>query len=115
MAAPVSVRLDDDVRATLEAEARARHIGLRHISDKLRSKRPPVCGGSGYVLKAVRSENMLRSRPRRLRSTRSGARPGTRTNNPIGRIFGRSNRRCGLARRVAEGAEQAASCGGGRG
>ena len=28
MAAPVSVRLDDDVRETLEAEARARHIGL---------------------------------------------------------------------------------------
>ena len=28
MAAPVSVRLDDDVRKTLEAEARARHIGL---------------------------------------------------------------------------------------
>jgi hypothetical protein len=28
MAAPVSVRLDDDVRETLAAEARARHIGL---------------------------------------------------------------------------------------
>jgi hypothetical protein len=28
VAAPVSVRLDDDVRQTLEAEARARHIGL---------------------------------------------------------------------------------------
>jgi hypothetical protein len=28
MAAPVSVRLDDDVRETLEVEARARHIGL---------------------------------------------------------------------------------------
>jgi len=28
MAAPVSVRLDDDVRQLLEAEARARHIGL---------------------------------------------------------------------------------------
>jgi len=28
MAAPVSVRLDDDVRETLEAEARTRHIGL---------------------------------------------------------------------------------------
>jgi hypothetical protein len=28
MAAPVSVRLDDDVREMLEAEARARHIGL---------------------------------------------------------------------------------------
>ena len=28
MAAPVSVRLEDDVRKTLEAEARARHIGL---------------------------------------------------------------------------------------
>jgi predicted transcriptional regulator len=28
MAAPVSIRLDDDVRETLEAEARARHIGL---------------------------------------------------------------------------------------
>jgi predicted transcriptional regulator len=28
MAAPVSVRLDDDVRETLEAEARARRIGL---------------------------------------------------------------------------------------
>ena len=28
MAAPISVRLDDDVRETLEAEARARHIGL---------------------------------------------------------------------------------------
>ena len=28
MAAPVSVRPDDDVRETLEAEARARHIGL---------------------------------------------------------------------------------------
>jgi len=28
MAAPVPVRLDDDVRETLEAEARARHIGL---------------------------------------------------------------------------------------
>ena len=28
MAAPVSVRLDDDVRKTLEAEAWARHIGL---------------------------------------------------------------------------------------
>jgi hypothetical protein len=28
MAAPLSVRLDDDVRETLEAEPRARHIGL---------------------------------------------------------------------------------------
>jgi hypothetical protein len=28
MAAPVSVRLDDDVRKTLEVEARARRIGL---------------------------------------------------------------------------------------
>jgi hypothetical protein len=28
MAAPVSVRLDDEVRETLETEARARHIGL---------------------------------------------------------------------------------------
>jgi hypothetical protein len=28
MAAPISVRLDDDVKETLEAEARARHIGL---------------------------------------------------------------------------------------
>jgi hypothetical protein len=28
MAAPVSVRLDDDVKEILEAEARARHIGL---------------------------------------------------------------------------------------
>ena len=28
MAAPVSVRLDDDVRQALEAEARARRIGL---------------------------------------------------------------------------------------
>ncbi len=28
MAAPVSVRLDDDVRQTLEMEARARRIGL---------------------------------------------------------------------------------------
>ena len=28
MAAPVSVRLDDEVRETLTAEARARHIGL---------------------------------------------------------------------------------------
>lgn len=28
MASPVSVRIDDDVRETLEAEARARHIGL---------------------------------------------------------------------------------------
>jgi predicted transcriptional regulator len=28
MSAPVSIRLDDDVRKTLEAEARARNIGL---------------------------------------------------------------------------------------
>ena len=28
MAAPISIRLDDDVRQTLEAEARARNIGL---------------------------------------------------------------------------------------
>ena len=28
MAAPVSIRLDDEVRETLEAEARARNIGL---------------------------------------------------------------------------------------
>jgi hypothetical protein len=28
MTAPVSVRLDDDVRQTLEAEARARQLGL---------------------------------------------------------------------------------------
>jgi predicted transcriptional regulator len=28
MAAPISVRLDDDVKEMLEAEARARHIGL---------------------------------------------------------------------------------------
>jgi predicted transcriptional regulator len=28
MAAPISVRLDDDVKETLEAEARARRIGL---------------------------------------------------------------------------------------
>jgi hypothetical protein len=36
MAAPVSVRLDDDVRELLETEARARHVGLstylRHIA-----------------------------------------------------------------------------------
>lgn len=32
MAAPGSVRLDDDVRETLAAEARARHIGLRQIA-----------------------------------------------------------------------------------
>jgi hypothetical protein len=28
MAGPVSIRLDDEVRATLEAEARSRNIGL---------------------------------------------------------------------------------------
>jgi hypothetical protein len=28
MAAPISIRLDDEVRATLEAEARSRNIGL---------------------------------------------------------------------------------------
>ncbi len=28
MSAPVSIRLDDDVREALEAQARARHIGL---------------------------------------------------------------------------------------
>ena len=28
MTAPVSIRLDDDVRQTLEAEARAQHMGL---------------------------------------------------------------------------------------
>jgi len=28
MSAPVSIRLDDDVRKTLEAEARSRNIGL---------------------------------------------------------------------------------------
>ena len=28
MTAPISIRLDDEVRATLEAEARARNIGL---------------------------------------------------------------------------------------
>ena len=28
MTAPISIRLDDDVRETLEAEARARHLGL---------------------------------------------------------------------------------------
>jgi hypothetical protein len=28
MPAPISIRLDDDVREALEAEARARHIGL---------------------------------------------------------------------------------------
>jgi hypothetical protein len=28
MTAPISVRLDDDVREMLEAEARARHVGL---------------------------------------------------------------------------------------
>ena len=36
MAAPISIRLDEDVRKTLEDEARARHIGLstylRHIA-----------------------------------------------------------------------------------
>jgi hypothetical protein len=31
MAAPVSVRLDDDARRTLETEARARHIGLSSL------------------------------------------------------------------------------------
>jgi predicted transcriptional regulator len=28
VAAPISIRLDDEVKETLEAEARARHIGL---------------------------------------------------------------------------------------
>ena len=28
MAAPISIRLDEEVRKTLEAEARARHVGL---------------------------------------------------------------------------------------
>jgi hypothetical protein len=28
MPAPISIRLDDDIKETLEAEARARHIGL---------------------------------------------------------------------------------------
>ena len=28
MAAPISIRLDDEVKETLETEARARHIGL---------------------------------------------------------------------------------------
>ncbi len=28
MSAPISVRLDDDIRQTLEQEARSRHIGL---------------------------------------------------------------------------------------
>jgi hypothetical protein len=71
MAAPVSVRLDDDVRETLEAEARARHIGL---STYLR-----VCGGSGYALKAAPSVSMSRARP--LCSTMNGVRPGSRTHS----------------------------------
>jgi len=46
MAAPVSVRLDDDVRETLEAEARARHIGLstylRQIAIETAARLPRV-------------------------------------------------------------------------
>jgi hypothetical protein len=50
MAAPVSVRLDDDVRETLEAEARARHIGL-----------------STY-LRQIASETAMRLRRERIRA-----------------------------------------------
>jgi hypothetical protein len=45
-AASVSVRLDDDVRETLEAEARARHIGLstylRQIAIETAARLPRV-------------------------------------------------------------------------
>ncbi len=50
MAAPISIRLDDDVRETLEAEARARRIGL-----------------STY-LRQVAVETALRLRRERIRS-----------------------------------------------
>jgi hypothetical protein len=35
MAAPISIRLDDEVRATLEAEARTRNIGLATLLRQL--------------------------------------------------------------------------------
>lgn len=50
MAAPISVRLDDDVRETLEAEARARHIGL-----------------SAY-LREIATETAMRLRRERIRA-----------------------------------------------
>ena len=50
MAAPVSVRLDDDVKETLEAEARARNIGL-----------------STY-LRQIASETAMRLRRERIRA-----------------------------------------------
>jgi GNAT superfamily N-acetyltransferase len=39
MSLPVSVRLDDDVRATLEAEARARKLGLSSYLRELARER----------------------------------------------------------------------------
>ena len=61
MAAPVSVRLDDDVRKTLEAEARARHIGLSTylrqiaIETAARLRREPIRAQSRAVGEYVAS------------------------------------------------------------
>jgi hypothetical protein len=55
MAALVSVLLDDDFRETLEAEARARHIGLSTylgqvaVATAARLRRERICGQSRAV------------------------------------------------------------------
>ena len=89
MSAPVSVRLDDDVRKTLEAEARARHIGLstylRQIAIETAARLPRV---RMRALKAAPSVSMSRARPRRPCSTMNGVRPGSRTHSSLAGFSG---------------------------
>src|SRR5208283_699540 len=61
MSAPVSIRLDDDVRETLEAEAGARHVGLstylRQVATEtaMRLRRERIRAQSGAVGEYVAS------------------------------------------------------------
>lgn len=115
MAAPVSVRLDDDVRETLQAEARARHVGLstylRQIANEAaaRLRRERIRTQSRAVAEYVESS------PEATAFTMTGARRRAGNRSSVGCFFRRSDRCRGLARRSAEGVEQAASGGLGRG
>ena len=78
MATPISIRLDEEVKKTLEAEARARHVGL---STYLR--RPPATGADFNEAEA--------SFPCRCQASRAAPRPSKPENLQRSAIvFGRS-------------------------
>jgi hypothetical protein len=74
MAAPVSVRLDDDVREMLEAEARAHNIGL---STYLRQIASETAGGPGREHVRARSRAVGEYIARSLEAARFYAEWGT--------------------------------------